>query len=170
MAIDDCQHHFCELASTVLPMHMDRMRDAMRAPHPLRLFGRPGIGVASIAREMSKAGDFSGSYVVLEQHLPIYVGISRGVISRLRQHTAGKTHFDASLAYRMARACSDSTMPRSVAMKHPEFHGHFETCRNKLNTFDVAVIEIRNDLEMYLFEAYCAMEFNTCAWNTFRTH
>jgi hypothetical protein len=30
--------------------------------------------------------------------------------------------------------------------------------------------EIANPLELYIFEAYAAMEFSTAHWNTFRTH
>jgi len=37
-----------------------------------------------------------------------------------------------------------------------------------------AFVEIANPLELYLFEAYCAMELSTGsdtgAWNTFLTH
>jgi hypothetical protein len=34
----------------------------------------------------------------------------------------------------------------------------------------VAFIAIENDLEIYLFEAFCAMELDAWEWNTFRTH
>jgi hypothetical protein len=31
-------------------------------------------------------------------------------------------------------------------------------------------VAIENDLEIYLFEAFSAMELDTWEWNTFRTH
>jgi hypothetical protein len=34
----------------------------------------------------------------------------------------------------------------------------------------VAVIEIENPVELYLFEIYYAMELDTVKWNTIRTH
>jgi hypothetical protein len=39
-----------------------------------------------------------------------------------------------------------------------------------LRDCSVAFIDIDNTLELYLFEAYCAMEFDTRELNTFRTH
>ena len=39
-----------------------------------------------------------------------------------------------------------------------------------LRSLNVAFIEIGNPLELYLFEAYCAMELDTSEWNTFETH
>ena len=34
----------------------------------------------------------------------------------------------------------------------------------------VAFVEIPNPLELYLFEAYCAIALDTSEWNTIRTH
>jgi hypothetical protein len=98
------------------------------------------------------------------------IGISRGVIARLRQHGTGSTHFDASLAYSMARHKVPHKLTRSAAMKNPTFRQAFEEAQRLLISCRVAFIEIQNSLELYLFEAYCAMEFDTCKWNTFRTH
>jgi hypothetical protein len=93
----------------------------------------------------------------------------------LRGHFAdrgstGNAHFDASLAYRMATDKTGHEMNRSDAMKDPAFRTAFDQAKALLRDGDVAFIDIDNPLELYLFEAYCTMELNTCKWNTFRTH
>lgn len=55
-------------------------------------------------------------------------------------------------------------------MKNPEFQKEFQAAQQLLHGAGVAFIEIANPLELYLFEAYCAIELDTCKWNTFRTH
>ncbi len=55
-------------------------------------------------------------------------------------------------------------------MNDPAFRAAFEEAQTLLRGCTVAFIEIPNPLELYLFEAYCAMELDTCEWNTFRTH
>ena len=57
-----------------------------------------------------------------------------------------------------------------MAMLDPNFKKEFEAAKNYLKSLKVAFIEIRNDLEIYLFEAYCAMRLDTSEWNTFKTH
>ncbi len=107
---------------------------------------------------------------MLMQEKPFYVGISRGVVGRLRQHGKGSTHFDASLAYRMACEKVHHEMTRDEAMKDPTFRQAFDGAQQLLRDSNVAFVEIANPLELYLFEVYCAMELNTCEWNTFETH
>jgi len=133
-------------------------------------FYKQGFGVKSILSELRQSNDFSGCYVLLQEGKPVYVGISRTVVQRLRQHVTGKTHFDASLAYRMATNKTGHKMKRSDAMQHPSFRLAFDEARALLRDCSVAFIGIDNPLELYLFEAYCAMELDTCEWNTFRTH
>ena len=168
--IDGCTHTFAELTSVVLPGYMARLRTAMEEPRSLTEFCTTGVGTVTILRRLGHERDFSGCYVLVRDRKPFYVGISRGIVSRLRQHSKGTTHFDASLAYRMACEKVLHTMTRDGAMKDPSFRRAFDEAQRLLRDSGVAFIEIRNPLELYLFEAYCAMELDTSEWNTFRTH
>jgi hypothetical protein len=135
----------------------------------MSLFCTPGFGVKSILSRLRRREDFSGCYVLLHD-TPFYVGISRSVAQRLRQHVMGTSHFDASLAYQMATGKTGHEMKRAEAMKDATFRKAFDEARALLKDCSVAFIEIVNPLELYLFEAYCAMELDTREWNTFRTH
>ena len=170
MLIDGCPHSFEELARTVLPGYMRQMRAALTAPHHAALFSSPGKGPAAIASELKLTGDFSGCYVLIEKGKPIYVGISRNVLARLRQHFTGKTHFDASLVYAIAQRRLPTSGKRSEVMNQPQFQREFAAAQMHLRSLQVAFVEVQNPLELYVFEAYAAIELCTHEWNTFRTH
>jgi hypothetical protein len=170
MYIDDCQHTFEELVQTVLPVHMEKLRLALTKTQPASRFFDSEAGTATLARELGLSGDFSGCYVLLEGEKPIYVGISRKVLSRLRQHFKGKTHFDASLAYKIAQKRSPTPGHRSKVMREPGFQQAFADAQKYLRNLRVAFTEITNPVELHVFEAYAAMELHTSDWNTFRTH
>jgi hypothetical protein len=158
------------MAAIILPGDMARLRAALAAPVPMSSFCRQGFGVKSILSGLRRSSDFSGCYVLLREGKPFYVGISRTVVERLRQHVTGKTHFDASLAYLMATDKTRHKMKRANAMQDPAFRMAFDQAKALLRDCSVAFIDIDNPLELYLFEAFCAMELDTCEWNTFRTH
>ena len=174
MPLHDCPHTFDELSATVLPGHMARLREAIEVTRPMTLFAKPGAGVKTLVRELGLPSDFSGCYVLIEGTAPIYVGISRGVIGRLRQHVFGKTHFDASLAFRIAMARHpDRTverLKRAEAMDDPLFGTSFEEAQTYLRSLSVATVAIANPLELYVFEPFCAIELDTHQWNSFETH
>lgn len=174
MTIHDCAHTFQELAATVLPAHMARMQAALADPREMEAFAQPGIGVKSLLKQFNIPQDFSGCYVLKDKEKPVYVGISRGVIGRLRQHVFGKTHFDASLAFRVAMTKHpDQTiakLTRSKAMLDPLFGTSFAEAQSYLRSLDVACIPIENPLELYVFEPYCALALDTHQWNSFMTH
>jgi hypothetical protein len=153
---------------------MARLRSALVHPHDMEAFGRPGVGVRTLLGELGLADDFSGCYVLLEKKQPIYVGISRGVIGRLRQHVYGKTHFDASLAFQIAmKRHPDQTianLTRSQVMDDPLFGTSFAEAQSYLRSLQVATVAIENPLELYIFEPYCAIELDTHQWNSFETH
>ncbi|MDQ8020939.1 MAG: hypothetical protein REI94_03815 [Moraxellaceae bacterium] len=138
------------------------------------LFARPGVGPGTLLKEFGIPRDFSGCYVLLESQAAIYVGISRSVVGRLRQHVFGKTHFDASLAFRIAMARHPdkavANLTRSEAMQDPLFGTSFVEAQAYLRSLQVAAISIENPLELYVFEAYCALELDTHQWNSFETH
>jgi hypothetical protein len=170
MAIDKCEHNFSKLASEVLPRYLAKVRDKMKSPTPMSGFAQKGIGVRTLLQRQNLEDDFAGYYVFLEDSIPKYVGISRGVLGRLRQHVYGTTHFDASLAYRIAATRFRHDYTRSDAMLAPEFEPHFQWAQDYLRNLHVAFVEIDNPLELYIFEAYAAMELDTSLWNTFDTH
>lgn len=103
MKIDDCIHTFEDLALKILPEHFQKLEESLRAPWSAELFTRTGFGSTTLAKHLGFSGDFSGCYVLAEPSRPVYVGISRKVLTRVRQHMLGKTHFDASLAYSIAK-------------------------------------------------------------------
>jgi GIY-YIG catalytic domain-containing protein len=142
----------------------------MEKPVPASLFAVPGNGPISIARSLERKSDFSGCYVLIENSKPIYVGISRSVLARLRQHFTGKTHFDASLAYAIAKRRRPTEGKRSEVMNTPEFKEAFASAQSNLRSVQVSFVQIENPLELYLFEAFAAIELGTHEWNTFRTH
>jgi hypothetical protein len=96
----------------------------------------------------------------MEQVRPIYGGIWRKVLSRIRQHLCGKTHFDASLAYRMAKRKMPTRLKRGEAMQDPAFKQVFDERQAHLRGLRVAFIAIDNELEIYLLEAFCSMELD----------
>lgn len=170
MPVDGCGSTFSEMAAKVLPDDMTRLRAAMATPCPMTEFCTPGMGVKSILSKLGRSKDFSGCYVLLDDSRAFYVGISRSVVQRLRQQGMGSTHFDASLAYSMASAKTGHEMTREKAMKNSIFMEAFDAAKALIRNSSVAFIEIENPLELYLFEAYSAMELETGEWNTFRTH
>lgn len=141
----------------------------MRAAFRLHEFSVPGVGVRALLRQHGRREDFSGCYVVMAEH-PVYVGISRGVFKRLRQHVTGRTHSDATLAYRMAEEDMNHSMTRARAMANPEFLAVFHAKRDYLCGLRAAAVEIANPVELHLFEVYAALALGTSTWNTFRTH
>ena len=170
MSIDGCRHSFEQLARAVLPDHLNRLRQAMRSPWQATRFARPGVGPKTIAKLLGLEGDFSGCYVFVRGSRPVYVGISRGVLARVRQHLCGRGHFDASLAYSMAQRSRPTPGRRGDVMTNTRFRQAFHDAQQKLTRLKVATVTIENPLELHVFEAYAAMKLKTSKWNTFRTH
>ena len=132
------------------------------------------VGFKSATRELlCKLGhttDYPGCYVFIDDSNPVYVGISRSVIGRVVQHLNSDSHYSATLVYRMASEDYPHAMKRDQAMKDEQFRNIFFSAQARLGQMKVATVEVNNDLVLYLFEVYAAMELNTDTWNTFRTH
>ncbi len=108
-----------------------------------------------------------GAYILYEKETPVYVGISKDVINRIKQHCCGKTHNTASFVY----------LKTSIEQ-------HYKGERSKWNDFDTyriplqvdmrnnwgfMFIEENDDTLLYLLEVCLAMELKT-HWNSFHTH
>ncbi len=174
MTIDDCEYSFDQLALEVLPRYLEQLRNRMGKPIPMREFGVKGVGPKALQARYGLARDPSGCYVLIENAKPIYVGISQHVIQRLLEHVRGGDHLTATLAYRVARARHHHGATAAQAMQNPSFRAAFDEAVAYILSLDAAFIEISNPLELYVFEAYAAMELQTGldagGWNTFVTH
>ena len=169
MIIDACRHSFSTLSTRVLPKQMAELEAALGTALPASEFIRPGMGIKRIAESLGRAEDFRGCYVFADGTRPFYVGISKKVIERVRQHLRGRTHFEATLAYRMAER-GTAKRTRAVNMSDPAFSERFERQKKRLARSQVAFVEVSNPLELYLFEVYAAMALGTGRWNSFETH
>ena len=174
MPIDGCEHSFHELANEVLPGYMSTLRVKMANSIPMSKFGVKGMGPVALQRQLELHKDPSACYVLMDEGRPIYVGISKGVITRLRDHVLGSDQYVATLAYKMAATKYPHGVTASEAMRDPEFHLRFLERREYVMSLNTTWVEIANPFELYLFEPYCAMElgtgFDTGGWNTFATH
>ena len=170
MAIDNCSYSFFDLAQKALPDLMKEMRISIENPTLISQFLIPKKGVKTILKQHDVIKDFQGCYVLIKESKPLYVGISRQVFRRLWLHCRGNTHYTATLAYRIAAKQVASKMTRKARMDDNEFKKLFEKAKARIQQCSFAFVPIENDLALYLFEVYCAMELDTCEWNTFRTH
>jgi hypothetical protein len=170
MRIDNCKNSFEELASKVLPDYLKVLSTAINKPISADTLSGPIYVNQQLLKGLELKKDFVGCYVFIENEKPIYVGISRKVIGRILQHINMPNHNAASLAYRMAREKCPHKMTRIEAMRDPEFLEQFSLAQTRLRKMKIAYVEIENDLELYLFEVFAAMHFQTTEWNTFRTH
>jgi hypothetical protein len=170
MVVDGYRRSFAYLTRTELPRLLRKLKAASRKPVRGQLLVGQGNGVSAILRAMGRKEVFSGAYLFLRNGKPIYVGISRNVAARLRSHLRGRSHFDASLAFMMAKGKTGMKGKRADLMKKSIFIRAFRDAQWTLVGCRVAVIEIPNPLVLYAFEVYAAMQLDTGEWNTFRTH
>ena len=107
---------------------------------------------------------------------PQYVGQTRNLRSRLRQHTNPKgTHYSATLAFLMARDEASSHgivvagQTRAQLQAHPEFSPLFERTIGRLAEWPVQFITLRDPIRRTYLEVYVHMALGT-DMNSFETH
>jgi hypothetical protein len=100
----------------------------------------------------------------------VYVGISKKVFSRLRQHVLADTHNSVTLAYEIAATRTHLGMRRGKAMCDPGFRSAFSDAQEYLWGLQAAYARIDNSVVLHVFETYAALELGPAEWNTFETH
>lgn len=159
---------FDHIVGQKLPQLLQTLRKAKRVRLSDLLDGK--LMDARAADGSPLKGSIQGLYALFRGKRPYYVGISRHILRRLRQHGRGKSHFDASLAYRIARAKLEVSGTRSQRMKHKGFRAEFDKAQGVLNSARVVIVPIDDDVTLYLFEVYAALKLRTAPLNSFRTH
>lgn len=116
--------------------------------------------------------DFKGIYIFIKNKTPIYTGISKGVIKRIIQHTKGHSHHTSSFAFSLARASyqKETGDYNRIPRKDFNYKEHVAPAKHYLLQQKIAFMKIEDDIELYLFEIYCAMELQTLMYNSFSTH
>lgn len=119
----------------------------------------------------TKNNEFKGLYIFGEEIenkiIPVYVGISRSVFRRLKQHAWGKKHNECTLAYLKTR--------HQCETEGKQFYRKISTeedmlpAKSLIRNFKVVLVNIENDYELYFLEVALAGIFKT-KWNSFKTH
>lgn len=119
----------------------------------------------------TKNNEFKGLYIfgeeIEDKVIPVYVGISRSIFRRLKQHAWGKKHNECSLAYLKTRHRFESEGKefRRIASKEEDMLPAKSVIRN----YKVVLVNIENDYDLYFLEVALAGIFKT-KWNSFKTH
>lgn len=116
-----------------------------------------------------------GIYMFSEGPNPIYVGESRNLERRLRQHTSSSSDGNSAplafnLALREARAQGlDVTGTREEIAPRPEFDVLFEDARRRVAEMNVQVVEVDDPLTRAIFEVYAGRILATDEFNSWDT-
>jgi predicted GIY-YIG superfamily endonuclease len=175
MSTGEVPARFEKICRDRLPNFLGIVRKRMDDPFPLSRIAVSGVGEKTALSMFAEAygipiSDFPGAYVLVENGGAIYVGISKHVARRLLQHLKGRTHFSASLAYKMAAMNGAGSARRSENMDDQTFMKRFRDAQERIGRCGVAVIEIDDPIELYLFEVFAALELGTLHYNRFETH
>lgn len=122
-----------------------------------------------------------GIYVYYENGTAIYVGRSRNITQRFRQHQQQSSdHHSATFAFLIAKMDAEKSgvnmqhksgknMTRDELQKYPPFKHFFSEAKRRVAMMKVRVIAIDDPVEQTLFEVYAALELKT-KYNTWDTH
>ena len=111
-----------------------------------------------------------GLYVFMKEKEPVYIGISKNIISRIKQHFCYKTHNSASLVYLIARSEYDKKKYYDGERKHFPFEEYRKTIQKDMReNWKIAIIPESNPYLLYFKEILYAINYQTY-WNSFETH
>jgi hypothetical protein len=120
--------------------------------------------------------EVAGIYLFSELDHAIYVGQTRKLRQRLRNHTnpLGKNN-QATFAFLVAkdeaaRAGVDTDLFRAQLEADRKFAGHFKAAKLRVSEMDVRFIELAGPIERSVFEIYASLALDTLVFNSFETH
>lgn len=187
--LDNCDKPIDEILTEEIPNLLLQLEESMKQPLDYTNFPS---GKKSTNGGLYRADGtgVSGCYIFFNAEENIYVGISRDLPRRIRNHFNGKTQFTSSFIYKIAKIYRTSpgaplytnlqnvldrykSSPRDEKEKVHETEAYiseFSKARDLVKKWSVAFVPIEDTLTLYLFEASAALHFNTYKYNSFRTH
>ena len=174
---------FLELTAELSKRAEDILHENKYHFHELFIFNEKGkyyeknnalfskIGFNTSLKKNGPINEIKGLYIFYEDDTPVYVGISRKLIRRLRNHFLGKSHFEASLVYLMARHEYDQKYGLYIGeRKDFPFEEYRKRLQQKmLNDWKIEVIPELDNYKLYYLEIILACKLKTY-WNSFETH
>lgn len=117
---------------------------------------------------------YEGIYIFIDKDKPVYVGISRNIISRLRNHGWGITSVTSSFAYLMAKTANSELNKDKYKANEEEIR---EKYLKKVQNLKLYVYpfngkgnnETAEYYSLQLLEVLLSVRLKT-KWNTFKTH
>jgi hypothetical protein len=116
-----------------------------------------------------------GLYLFLEEGVPVYVGQTRNLRSRLAAHCRPSgSHNSASFGFLIARSefkgGKGKKMTRSQLQAHSAFNKLFVEAKKRVSNMEIRFILCDDPELRTVFEVYAAEHFGTKQFNSFETH
>lgn len=117
-----------------------------------------------------------GIYLFSKDGKALYVGQTRNLRARLRNHTNPLSRENqASFAFLVAKAEAvkagvDVGRTRKILEADEAFAEHFREAKLGVAEMDVRFIELEGAIERTLFEVYASLALDTLLYNSFETH
>lgn len=127
----------------------------------------------SLASNQSIIPSNGGIYVFYEKDCPIYVGRTRNLNRRIRQHShKNSNHFSASFAFLIARR--KAALPEKTSITRAQMAKHldslFSLCRQRVSCMSLRWVDVEDPIVQSLLEVYAAVTLGTTEhFNSFRT-
>lgn len=116
-----------------------------------------------------------GVYLFYENGSAIYVGRSRRLKERLREHgQPSSRHNSATFAFKLATAAATQAgillqgRNRTEIENHSAFSDLYREAKNRVAAMKVQVVKIEDPIEQTIFEVYAALALHT-TYNDFDT-
>ena len=126
--------------------------------------------------EVPRSPRRAGVYLFSEGDYPLYVGRTRNLGARIRNHATGPTSNTATFAFLLARkatgrikATYHPTGSREALLGDPAFRREFDKAKQRIQRMDVRFVEETDPTRQALLEIYCAVALKT-EFNSFDTH
>lgn len=126
-------------------------------------------------RDLKDAPD-QGIYVFYEDGTPIYVGRSRRLKTRLREHSQQSSgHTSATFAFNLAKKRAkelgiEINKRRKDLQDDHDFSPIYKETKDRVSKMPIKAIGIEDPITQTLFEVYASLELRTTEQNEWRTH
>lgn len=152
-----CRLSFEELANDALPKLFDALIDRNKEAKTL---------TSHLSETLNHLPKNRACYVFYEGERPLYVGISRNLRDRVKQHLSARPS-QANLCVRFAASALGLTVSQAVISEH--FQEQFRLANARLLTCTISWIEVDDAMTLYLLEPFVAMKLDTQEFNRFDT-